>query len=98
MLLQNGLHFANSQGFYGVGEWGTLKTFRPIKSESSSSPQRNMVARIQCWGSYHEECVFNLAHKLGFLLYSGYFSRGVYFADFAERAQFANFETSKFNH
>ena len=25
-------------------------------------------------------------------------SRGVYFADFAERAQFANFETSKFNH
>ena len=30
--------------------------------------------------------------------YSGYFSRGVYFANFAERAQFANFETSKFNH
>ena len=29
------------------------------------------------------------------LPYSGYFSRGVYFADFAERAQFANFETSK---
>ena len=30
--------------------------------------------------------------------YSGYFLRGLYFADFAERAQFANFETSKFNH
>ena len=29
--------------------------------------------------------------------YSRYFSRGVYFADFAERAQFANFETSKFS-
>ena len=27
--------------------------------------------------------------------YSGYFSRGVYFADFAQRAQFANFEISK---
>ena len=32
------------------------------------------------------------------VLYSRYFLRGVYFADFAERAQFANFETSKFNH
>ena len=29
------------------------------------------------------------------LPYSGYFSRGVYFADFAQRAQFANFEISK---
>ena len=29
--------------------------------------------------------------------YSGYFSRGVYFADFAQRAQFTNFEISKLN-
>ena len=33
----------------------------------------------------------------GEIPYSGYFSRGVYFTDFAERAQFANFEISKFN-
>ena len=32
----------------------------------------------------------------GELPYSGYFSRGVYFVDFAERAQFVNFEISKF--
>ena len=30
--------------------------------------------------------------------YSMYFSRATYFADFTERAQFANFEISKFNH
>ena len=29
--------------------------------------------------------------------HSGYFSRGVYFADYTQRAQFANFEISKLN-
>jgi hypothetical protein len=46
------------------------------------------------WGS--KGLFFSVNRPIGqvsLLLYSGLFSRGVYFVDFAERAQFANFET-----